>query len=174
MFGRSCPVSRSVAWAGWKNRSHRTNGNPINRRQNWGRVALAAGENHFTRYEFQTLADDGDVTIWQPDLSKCGGLEALRIAAMASARGISINPHTSATAINMAVTAHFLCAVDNPGYFEADVTSFNPFRDELNGSAPYVLDGEGCVKPLEDPGVGIIPDETFLGKYPLIDGPCYV
>ncbi len=140
-----------------------------------GRVALAAGENHFTRYEFQTLADDDDVTIWQPDLSKCGGLtEAMRIAAMASARGISINPHTSATAVNMATTVHFLCAVDNPGYFEADVTSYNPFRDELNSKAPYVLDNDGCVKPLENPGIGIVPDEKFLAKYPLIDGPCYV
>jgi D-galactarolactone cycloisomerase len=140
-----------------------------------GRVALAAGENHFTRFEFQTLAEDGDVTIWQPDLSKCGGLtEGMRIAAMSSARGISINPHTSATAINMAVTAHFLCAVDNPGYFEADVTAFNPFRDELNNSPPYALDADGCVLPLENSGIGIDPDEAFLARFPLIDGPCYV
>lgn len=140
-----------------------------------GRVALAAGENHFTRFEFQTLAEDGDVTIWQPDLSKCGGLtEGMRIAAMSSARGISINPHTSATAINMAVTAHFLCAVDNPGYFEADVTAFNPFRDELNSSPPYALDADGCVLPLENSGIGIDPDEAFLARFPLIDGPCYV
>ena len=65
-----------------------------------GRVPLAAGENHFTRYDFQTLIEDGHVHFMQPDLSKTGGItEALRIAAMASAVKLTINPHTSATAL---------------------------------------------------------------------------
>ena len=51
-----------------------------------GRVPLAAGENHYTRYEFATLLEDGHVQFVQPDLSKTGGVtEAMRIAAMASA-----------------------------------------------------------------------------------------
>ena len=34
---------------------------------------LAAGENHYTRFEFNRLIEDGSVTILQPDLSKTGG-----------------------------------------------------------------------------------------------------
>ncbi|HSN31602.1 MAG TPA: mandelate racemase/muconate lactonizing enzyme family protein, partial [Ideonella sp.] len=95
-----------------------------------GRVPLAAGENHSTRYEFATLLEDGHVQFMQPDLSKTGGVtEAMRIAAMASAQKLTVNPHTSATAINMSTSINFLCAVDNPGYFEGDVTTLNPFRD---------------------------------------------
>jgi len=140
-----------------------------------GRVALAAGENHFTRYEFATLQEDAVVSYWQPDLSKCGGVtEAMRIAAMASARGITVNPHTSATALNMVTTVHFLSAVDNPGYFEADVTLYNPFRDELGDTAPYTLDAEGCVQASARAGLGVQVDEAFLAAHPLIDGPCYV
>ena len=140
-----------------------------------GRVPLAAGENHFTRYEFATLIEDGYVQFMQPDLSKTGGVtEALRIAAMASAQKLSVNPHTSATAINMATTIHFLCGIDNPGYFEGDVTSLNPFRDHLADKSPYALDSNGCVTPHEGVGIGLVVDLDFIADHPLIDGPCYV
>lgn len=140
-----------------------------------GRVPFAAGENHFTRYDFATLLDDGDVQFLQPDLSKTGGVtEAMRIAAMASAQKLSVNPHTSATAINMATSIHYLCGVDNPGYFEGDVTVLNPFRDHLADRAPYQLDANGCVQPHAGAGIGIRIDLDFLAEHPLIEGPCYV
>ncbi len=140
-----------------------------------GRVPLAAGENHYTRYEFATLIEDGDVAFLQPDLSKTGGVtEAMRIAAMASACKLTINPHTSATAINMATTLHYLSAVDNAGYFEGDVTSLNPFRDQLADKLPYQLDRNGCVSAPEGIGIGLKINLDFIAAHPLIDGPCYV
>ena len=93
---------------------------------------------------------------------------------MASAQKLTVNPHTSATAINMATTIHFLCAVDNPGYFEGDVTSLNPFRDHLADRAPYALDANGCVQPHEGVGIGLKIDPKFIAEHPLIEGPCYV
>lgn len=140
-----------------------------------GRVPLAAGENHFTRYDFGALLEDGDVRFVQPDLSKTGGVtESMRIAAMASALKLTVNPHTSATAINMATTIQFLCAVDNPGYFEGDVTSLNPFRDELAHRLPYEVDDKGFVHPLDGAGIGLTIDLDFIADHPLIEGPCYV
>ena len=73
----------------------------------------------------------------------------------------------------MAATIHFLCAIDNSGYFEADVSRNNLFRDELV-SQPYRLGEDGCVQPLEQPGLGIEVDENFLTSHPVIDGPSYV
>lgn len=140
----------------------------------FARVPLAAGENHYTRFEFTRLIEDRAVTILQPDLSKTGGItEALRIAALASAWKLPIHPHTSMTGLNMAASIHFLAAIDNAGYFEADVSRGNLFRDAL-GSAPYRLDADGCVRPLEAPGLGIEIDERFLAGHPVIDGPAYV
>jgi len=139
-----------------------------------GRVPLAAGENHFTRFEYTRLVGDGAVRFAQPDLSKTGGItEACRIAALCSAWKITLNPHTSATGINMAASIHMLAAADNAGYFEGDVAAYNPFRDNFGG-IPYALDQNGCVRPLEEPGIGIVVDEDFLAAHPLIDGPCYV
>jgi L-alanine-DL-glutamate epimerase-like enolase superfamily enzyme len=140
----------------------------------FGNVPLAAGENHYTRFEFHRLIDDGYITILQPDLSKTGGVtEALRIAHMASAWKLSINPHTSMTGLNMAATIHFLCAIDNAGYFEGDVSKDNLFRDELV-SKPYEVDANGCVHPLEKPGLGLEVNERFLAAHPVIEGPAYV
>lgn len=140
-----------------------------------GRVPLASGENHYTRYEFETLLEDQCVAFVQPDISKTGGItETLRIAAMASARKLTVNPHTSLTVLNMAASIHLLSAIDNPGYFEGDVTAFNPFRDQLAGQCPYQLDEQGCVAPIEGVGLGFEVDVAFLKAHPLIEGPCYV
>jgi D-galactarolactone cycloisomerase len=77
------------------------------------------------------------------------------------------------TGLNMAVSIHFLAAIENAGYFEADVSKNNLFRDRLV-STPYALDRDGCVRPLEKPGIGVDVDEEFLVKHPVIEGPSYV
>jgi D-galactarolactone cycloisomerase len=139
-----------------------------------GRTPLAAGENHYTRFEFNRVIEDGVITILQPDLSKCGGItEALRIAALASSWKLPIHPHSSMTGLNHAATIHFLAAIGNGGYFEGDVSKSNLFRDELVEN-PGVVDREGNVRPLDQPGLGLEVNETFLAKHPAIEGPGYV
>ncbi|MCZ4311811.1 mandelate racemase/muconate lactonizing enzyme family protein [Comamonadaceae bacterium G21597-S1] len=136
-------------------------------------VPIAAGENHYTRYDFARLLEDKAVTIFQPDLSKTGGItEALRIAAMASAFGIAVHPHSSATGINHAASLHFLAALDNGGYFEACVSHFNPMRDMFGRT--FEIGADGCVEPLDRPGIGLDIDERIFAEYPAIDGPGYV
>jgi len=141
----------------------------------FGRVPLAAGENHYTRFEFSRLIDEGVVTILQPDLSKTGGVtEVMKIAAMASAHKLPVHPHTSMTGLNMAASIHVLAALDDPGYFEGDVSRNNLFRDAMVSPAPYTVDSGGHVHPLEGPGLGLEVDEDFLIAHPVIEGPSYV
>ncbi len=141
--------------------------------RSFGKIAFAAGENHYTRFEFNRLVDDRIVNILQPDLSKTGGLtEALRIAALGSAYKLPTHPHTSMTGINMAATIHFIASIDQGGYFEADVSKENLFRDELV-STPFSLDADGCVKPSDLPGIGIEVNEDFIKSHPVIEGPAY-
>jgi L-alanine-DL-glutamate epimerase-like enolase superfamily enzyme len=139
-----------------------------------GRTPLAAGENHYTRFEFDRVIEDGAVTILQPDLSKSGGItECLRIAAMGSAQKLPVHPHSSMTGLNHAASIHFLAAIDNGGYFEGDVSKSNKFRDELVAN-PGAIDKDGNVWPLDKPGLGVEVDEEFLKKHPAIEGPGYV
>jgi L-alanine-DL-glutamate epimerase-like enolase superfamily enzyme len=136
-------------------------------------VPIAAGENHYGRFEFAQLREAAAVQIWQPDLSKCGGItEGLAIAAMASAYRIPMHTHSSATGINHAATIHFMAAIENSGYFEACVSHFNPLRDMFGTT--FEIGADGCVEPLDKPGIGLEIDESLFAKYPLIDGPGYV
>ena len=140
----------------------------------YGRTPLAAGENHYTRFEFNRVLEDGAITILQPDLSKTGGItEALRIAALASAWKLPIHPHSSMTGLNHAATIHFLAGIDNGGYFEGDVSRSNKFRDELVPN-PGQVDRDGNVWPLEAPGLGLEVNEEFLAAHPPIEGPGYI
>jgi L-alanine-DL-glutamate epimerase-like enolase superfamily enzyme len=140
----------------------------------FGRTPLAAGENHYTRFEFNRVIEDGAITILQPDLSKSGGItEVLRIAALGSAWKLPIHPHSSMTGLNHAASIHFLAAIDNGGYFEGDVSKSNRFRDDLVDN-PGKIDKDGNVWPLEKPGLGLEVNEEFLAKHPPIEGPGYV
>ena len=123
---------------------------------------MGIGDRHSTRQTFLT------------DVSKTGGLtEGLRIAALASAWKLRINPHTSATGLNVAASIHFLASIDNAGYFEADLARHNPFRDELCDWQAEVAP-DGTVRPPNRPGLGVEIDENVLASLPLIDGPGYV
>lgn len=140
----------------------------------FGRTPIAAGENHYTRFEFAQLLRNDAVSILQPDLSKTGGLtETLRIAGMASARKQRLYPHTSMTGLNMAASLHLLSSIENAGYFEADATRDNPFRAELTGHS-FAIDEAGEIEAPDGPGLGVEIDEDFVRKHPLIEGPCYV
>jgi D-galactarolactone cycloisomerase len=139
-----------------------------------GRTPLAAGENHFTRFEFTRVLEDDVIRIWQPDLSKSGGVtEVMRIAAMAGAFKIPVHPHSSMTGVNQAASIHLLAAIENGGYFEADLSKGNLFRDVM-GSEPWRIGKDGNVLPLDKPGIGVEVDEEFLKAHPAIEGPGYV
>ena len=56
---------------------------------------------------------------------------------------------------------------------EADLSVANKFRDEL-GSEPWKIGKDGCVRPLDKPGIGVEIDEKFLAAHPVIEGPGYV
>ena len=140
----------------------------------YGKTPLALGENTYTRFEFHRIIEDGVVQILQPDLSKSGGFtEVLRIAALASAWKLPVHVHTSISGLSMAASVHFLSAVENGGYYEADISTYNPLRDELV-SSPYETGNDGCVVPLDKPGLGVEVDEGFLEKHPVIEGASYV
>ena len=136
-----CRCSRTRGWAGWKSRSRRMRTGPgaPRRRSRPPFLPLAAGENCHTRYDFQRLVDAGNVSILQPDLSRCGGVtEAVRIAALASAAGLPVCTHGCHTGLNMAASVHFLAGIDNARYFEGDGSTDNPLRTAAC-SASYEL-----------------------------------
>jgi L-alanine-DL-glutamate epimerase-like enolase superfamily enzyme len=136
-------------------------------------LPLAAGENCYTRYEFQRLLDLGAVTVVQPDLSRCGGItEALRIAALAAGAGLPVCTHGCHTGLNFAASVHFLASIGNARYFEADGSTDNPLRT-VACSPSYELAADGTVLPLEGPGLGVDVEEDYIRAHPITEGPAW-
>ena len=136
-------------------------------------LPLAAGENCYTRYEFQRLLDLGAVSVVQPDLSRCGGItEALRIAALAAGTGLPACTHGCHTGLNFAASVHYLASIGNARYFEADGSTDNPLRT-VACSASYELSADGTVLPLEGPGLGVEVDEDYIRAHPITEGPAW-
>jgi D-galactarolactone cycloisomerase len=134
-------------------------------------MAVAGGENEFTKFSFRAILDRRAMDIIQPDVCAAGGLtECKKIAALAQASGVQCVPHAWGTAIGLAATLHFIaslpdsppCLVPVPPLLEFEQT-FNPFRDDLATSR--ITHGKGWVDVPTGPGLGIEIDRDVLKQY---------
>jgi D-galactarolactone cycloisomerase len=134
-------------------------------------IPIAVGECEYLRFGFQTLLQAGSVDIIQPDICASGGLtEAKRIAALASAHGVEVVPHTWGTGIAIAAAIHFVANLEPlPGrlkapenYLEYDRTE-NGLRDELTRTEMVTENGEIMIG--DAPGLGVELNEDALHKY---------
>jgi D-galactarolactone cycloisomerase len=134
-------------------------------------MAVAGGENDFTRWGFRDIIARKAMDIVQPDLCAAGGFsECRKIAALASAFGVECVPHAWGSAIGLAATIQFLAALpDQPPAFrpmppmlEFEQTP-NPLRDEL--AREPIVQREGIVAVPRGPGLGIEIDRAVLERY---------
>jgi D-galactarolactone cycloisomerase len=79
-------------------------------------MAVAGGENEFTRWGFRDAIVRKAMDIVQPDVCVAGGItECKKIAALASVHGVECVPHAWGSAVGLAVTIHFIAAIpDQP------------------------------------------------------------
>ena len=120
-------------------------------------IPIAAGENHYTKWEFKDLMERGAVEVVQPNVRKCGGVtEFVKIAAMADAYGLPVCPHHTEY-IDVALAA----AIPNGLLHEYIETSFDPighlFVDPIKPE-------NGKISPSMKPGFGIEIDRESLEK----------
>ncbi|SFE93153.1 mandelate racemase/muconate lactonizing enzyme family protein [Roseivivax sediminis] len=134
-------------------------------------MAVAGGENDFTRFGFRDKIVRKAMDIVQPDVCAAGGLtESKKIAAMASAHGVECVPHAWGSAVGLAATIHFLaslpdqppCLVPQPVLLEFEQEE-NPFRDFL--ATEPIVQKQGIVAVPGGPGLGIEIDREIIKKY---------
>ena len=134
-------------------------------------MAVAGGENEFTRWGFRDLVVLKAMDIIQPDVCAAGGIsECRKIATLASAHGVECIPHAWGSAIGLAATLHFLAALpDQPPSFRPMPPLLeleqceNPFRDLLSVE-PIVQQG-GKVQIPTGAGLGIEINRSVLDRY---------
>lgn len=134
-------------------------------------MAVAGGENDFTRFGFRDLITRKAMDIVQPDVCAAGGItECKKIAALASAHGVECVPHAWGSAVGLAATLHFLASIPDcppslipiPPLLEYEQCE-NPFRDYLAKEPIY--QEKGIVRIPTGPGLGIEIDRSIIDKY---------
>ncbi|WP_128292256.1 mandelate racemase/muconate lactonizing enzyme family protein [Afifella aestuarii] len=128
---------------------------------------IAVGERLYGRQGFRDLLESRSVAILQPDLGNTGGIwEARKIAAMAEAYGLKVQPHICASSLSTAIGAHFSASIPSfyvqehfpywarvPGYVEV-------LQDPLE---PRVQNGR---LPVDDrPGFGVDLDDERIADF---------
>jgi D-galactarolactone cycloisomerase len=134
-------------------------------------MAVAGGENDFTRWGFRDIIAKKAMDIVQPDVCAAGGLsECRKIATLASAHGVECVPHAWGSAIGLAATVQFLAALPDtppclrpmPPMLEFEQTP-NPLRDHL--AKDPIVQVKGIVAVPGGPGLGIEVDRAVLQQY---------
>ncbi|HZU36668.1 MAG TPA: mandelate racemase/muconate lactonizing enzyme family protein [Gemmataceae bacterium] len=129
-------------------------------------IRIAAGEWQNTHFEFEDLADRGQVDVLQPDVGRVGGLtEARLVSQLAAARGRLIVPHCWKSAIGIAASAHLAAASPVCPYIEflPPELAESPIRTSLVVNEPRVV--EGTLALPTRPGLGIELNRDALERY---------
>lgn len=129
-------------------------------------VPIAAGEQNVTRWEFMELARAGAMNIWQPDISRCGGIsETMQIATIADEYGVRIVPHAWKSGILKAASLH-VNAVLRGDRIQEWSTANNPLAQELVETPLPVIDGVAAVP--QAPGLGVVVDEAVVKRFQIV------
>lgn len=130
----------------------------LKRAMTW--TALATGEHHYGRKQFQQLIAARAVDIVQPDIEWAGGLsEVIKIYTYAEAAGIQTITHMGG---NTAWGQHFAYAMPETTQAEwfMDTDIGQPVADKLMPGVPAAVDGR--VVPSDAPGFGLEITEEWI------------
>lgn len=118
---------------------------------------ISVGERIYTRYGFRDILETRAVDILQPDIGNTGGLlEARKIAAMAEAYSLKVQPHICASALSTAVGMHFSASI--PNFY---IQEHFPYWDRIPGHREVLEDPieptvkNGLIPVRDSPGFGV-------------------
>jgi L-alanine-DL-glutamate epimerase-like enolase superfamily enzyme len=118
-------------------------------------VPVAVGESLHSPHEFRRYVDERTAGGLQIDPITNGGITAsLQAIEMADETGLATSSHYTDE-----LSAHVLCASDNPVYLEKHAFALDPYLEE-----PQAVTN-GRVRPTESPGTGLRFDAEALAPY---------
>jgi len=134
-------------------------------------IPVAGGEAEFTRWGFRHLIAERAVDILQPDVCAAGGIsETKKIADMANAFGVRVNPHVWGTGVALAASLQLLATLPHnpPGLHPIEPLlefdrSEHPIRMAVL-TEPIEQHG-GWVDIPDGPGLGIEIDRSALERF---------
>ncbi len=135
------------------------------------KIPIAGGEAEFTRWGFRDLVAERGVDILQPDVCAAGGIsETKKIADMANAFGVRVNPHVWGTAVGLAASLQLIAALPHnpPGLHPIEPLlefdqSEHPIRMAV--ATEPIVQKDGWVAVPDGPGLGIEIDRAVLDRF---------
>lgn len=127
-------------------------------------LPIATGERLYTRWEFRPLFEKNAAQIIQPDICNVGGIWELRkIAAMAEAYYVSVQPHNSNGPVQTIASLHLDASIPNFVFQEL----FYPYLDMYNEilTEPIIYK-DGYLEIPTSPGLGTDIREDVIRKHP--------
>lgn len=134
-------------------------------------IPVAGGEAEFTRWGFRQLVVERTMDILQPDVCAAGGIsECKKIADMANAFGVRVNPHVWGTGIGLAASLQLIAVLPHnpPGLFPLEPLlefdcSEHPIRMAVLQTP--IVQQDGWVEVPQGPGLGIEIDRAALHRF---------
>lgn len=125
-------------------------------------IAMAAGENNCTSFQFRDMFAAGAVDYAQPSVTKVGGVsEFIKVAALADAAGVTLMPHSPYFGPGFLATLQLAAARGQPG---AMIERYHmDLEASLYGSAIDPVNGAFAVP--QGPGLGCEPDPDVIKTY---------
>lgn len=126
-------------------------------------VRIATGERYYDKQQFQDLVTRNAADWIQPDVVHVGGLsEFRRIAAIASAAYLPVQPHNPLGPVGNAMSTHLAASVPNLALLETMMVDV-PWRSEIVTEHCRLVDGHMMIP--DGPGLGIEFHEEAAMKY---------
>lgn len=126
-------------------------------------IPVSTGERLLTKYDFADLLPRHAVDLIQPDIMYAGGiLETKKIAAMAEAYYVGIQPHNCYGPFSTLAALHLDTCTPNFLIQEGGIHPWMP--DAVIGDFPVQTDGYFGIPP--GPGLGCAMDEKWLAANP--------
>jgi galactonate dehydratase len=118
-------------------------------------IPIALGERLYSRYAFRPVLESQAAGIMQPDIGNTGGImETKKIAAMAEAYSMRVQPHICASPVSTAAALQIDACI--PNFF---IQELYPYRSdehwEVVDEAPERQVRNGCMPVPTRPGIGI-------------------
>jgi D-galactarolactone cycloisomerase len=125
-------------------------------------VAMAAGENNCTSFQFREMFAAGAVDYAQPSVTKVGGVtEFQKVAVLADAAGVALMPHSPYFGPGFLATLQLMAARGQPGgmieRYHMDLEA------SLYGELVTPVNGQFIVPT--GPGLGCDPDRDVIKTY---------
>ena len=134
-------------------------------------IPIAGGEAEFTRWGFRALLSERLVDIAQPDVCAAGGLsECKKIADMANAFGVRVNPHVWGTGVALAASLQLIATLPHnpPGLYPLEpLLEFDQSEHPIRMAVleQPIVQRAGWVDIPDGPGLGIEINRAALAEF---------